>query len=287
MGEYEQVRFAASDGFSLSGRNYSAKQPKAIIVVASATGVPQRFYQKFALAACQRGFTVVTFDYRGIGESAPDTLKGFDMDYRDWAQHDLNGVVAHVANLQLPVYLVGHSYGGHAIGLMDNHKYIQAAYIFGTGAGWHGWMPKLEQLKVSVMWHVIAPVLTRVQGYLGWSVLGMGEDLPLGVYKQWKRWCGFPNYFFQDPQHQGLIEKFAQVNIPIKAVNSIDDKWATPRSRDAFMNYYRGAQLDCVDLDPAHVQMTDIGHMGYFFSRSSGLWDDVFAYFDKHMVTTA
>lgn len=283
MSDFQSVKMRASDGYELSVRQFDAPSPKGIIVVASATGVPQRFYQKFALFAVEQGYSVVTFDYRGIGDSAPSTLKGFEMDYRDWAQQDLNGVVAHVATLALPVYLVGHSYGGHAIGLMDNHKHVTAAYTFGTGAGWHGWMPKSEQVKVNLMWHVIAPVLTRVQGYLGWSALGMGEDLPLGVYKQWKRWCGFPNYFFQDPEYPGLNQKFAQVTMPIKAVNSIDDKWAMPASRDAFMPYYRNAKLECVDLDPKTVNIQGIGHMGYFFGGARSLWDDVFAFFDKHI----
>ena len=37
------------------------------------------------------------------------------------------------------------------------------------------------------MWRVIGPLMTRYKGYLAWSKLGMGEDLPLGVYRQWKR----------------------------------------------------------------------------------------------------
>jgi predicted alpha/beta hydrolase len=50
------------------------------------------------------------------------------------------------------------------------------------------------------MWRVVAPALVRWKGYLPWSLLGMGEDLPLGVYRQWRRWCGYPHYFFDDPR---------------------------------------------------------------------------------------
>jgi predicted alpha/beta hydrolase len=32
-----------------------------------------------------RGYLAATFDYRGIGESAPATLRGFQVDIRDWA----------------------------------------------------------------------------------------------------------------------------------------------------------------------------------------------------------
>ena len=59
------------------------------IVMASATGVPHGFYKRFAEFAHARGVNVVTTDYRGIGDSKPATLKGFDMQYADWSTLDL------------------------------------------------------------------------------------------------------------------------------------------------------------------------------------------------------
>lgn len=40
------------------------------IIVASATGVAQLFYHRFAEYAVQKGFEVLTFDYRGVALSA-------------------------------------------------------------------------------------------------------------------------------------------------------------------------------------------------------------------------
>ncbi|UUZ49573.1 hypothetical protein LP420_04710 [Massilia sp. B-10] len=47
-------------------------------------------------------------------------------------------------------------------------------------------------------------MIVRLKGYLAWSWLGMGEDLPVDVYRQWKHWCSFPRYFFQDPEMKHL-----------------------------------------------------------------------------------
>lgn len=281
MKDYQKLTFSADDEYQLAGRRYKAQQTKGVIVIASATGVPQRFYSKFAKQAVANQFDVVTFDYRGIGESAPPSLRGFEMDYLDWARQDLNAVIGQLSKEELPIYLVGHSYGGHAIGLVENHHHVRAAYTFGAGAGWHGWMPKLEQIRVFFMWNVLAPIVTRLKGYLGWSVLGMGEDLPLGVYRQWKRWCSFPHYFFDDPKYPKMQDRFDKIKMPIKAANSVDDKWAMPASRNAFMSHYRNAKLQMVDLHPSHHGLKRIGHMGYFFSTASGLWDDVFVFFDN------
>jgi predicted alpha/beta hydrolase len=281
MNSFQDLTFTADDDYPLAGRFYKTEQAKGIIIMAGATGVPQRFYSKFAKQSVANKFDVVTFDYRGIGGSSPSSLRGFEMDYLDWARKDLNAVIGELAKEQRPIYIVGHSYGGHAIGLLENHHHVRAAYTFGTGAGWHGWMPKLEQLRVRFMWNVLAPIITGVKGYLGWSALGMGEDLPLGVYRQWKHWCRFPHYFFDDPKYPNMQDSFDKIIMPIRAVNSVDDKWAMPVSGKTFMSHYRNAQLQMVDLNPVHHGLKGIGHMGYFFGSASVLWDDVFAFFDR------
>lgn len=277
----ETLSFVADDGYRLTAYRYRAEAPEGVIIVAGATGVPQGFYRQFALYASLGGYDVVTFDYRGIGQSAPATLKGFDVDFRDWARKDLKALVDLISTENLPAYIVGHSYGGHALGLMDNHHLIDAAYFLGVGAGWHGWMPMAERMRVLFMWHVMAPAITRIQGYLGWSLLGMGEDLPLGVYRQWKRWCQFPNYFFGDSAFPEVSLSFNRVRMPIKAVNAIDDKWAMPASRDAFVRYYSNSELLFHDLHPGSLGLKKVGHMGYFRRGSEGVWSDILTYFGE------
>jgi len=180
-----------------------------------------------------------------------------------------------------PLFMIGHSFGGHAFGLLPNHDQVAGFYTFGTGAGWHGWMPRAEQVRVLAMWRLIGPLMTRYKGYLAWSKLGMGEDLPLGVYRQWKRWCRFPRYFFDDPQMPGLAERFAQVKTPMVALNSLDDLWAPPASRDAFMAAYVNAPYQARTLDSQAEGLGAIGHMGYFRPAAQRLWDETLDWFEQ------
>lgn len=178
----------ASDGHVLHAMQYLASgQPKGYLIVAGATGVPQRFSKRFAQFAAAQGLKVWTLDYRGIGLSKPESLVGFEMDYLDWARQDLAALLAHLATQgATPIWMVGHSYGGHAFGLLPGKERVQRFATFATGAGWHGWMPPLERLRVLFMWRVLGPLIVRAKGYLAWSLLGMGEDLPRGVYTQWR-----------------------------------------------------------------------------------------------------
>lgn len=276
----EPVTLTTYDGTQIQALRYDADAPRGRIVVAGATGVPQLFYRAFAEHAASRGFSTLTLDYRGIGLSRPASLRGFRMNYLDWAHQDLAAAVDAMADERLPLYMVGHSFGGHAFGLLPNVERVARFYTFATGAGWHGWMPSGEQWRVRLLWHVVAPLMTAWSGFLSWSRLGMGEDLPYGVYRDWKRWCSFPRYFFDDPAMAERVKRrFDRVRTPIVAANAIDDRWAPPASRDAFMAGYRNASLQSVDLVPRSLGMESIGHMGYFRRNAQPLWDDVLAWF--------
>ncbi|UGQ45193.1 alpha/beta hydrolase family protein [Massilia endophytica] len=277
----EKLTLHAADGYALAAVRYRAEgAERARIVVAGATGVPQGFYRRFAEYAAKRGFTVLTFDYRGIGQSAPASLRGFGGDFLDWARLDLAAAVEEMAQAGTPLYMVGHSYGGHAFGLLPNHHKVNALYTFATGAGWHGWMPLAERLRVLFMWRVMGPLMTRRHGFLSWSRLGMGEDLPLQVYRQWRKWCAYPRYFFDDPSMSLVTDGFSRVQAPIMAANARDDRWAPPASRDAFMAGYRNAPWFGVDIDPARSGLGKLGHMGYFRAHAEPLWRAALDWFE-------
>jgi predicted alpha/beta hydrolase len=276
---------SALDGYPLATRRFAVPGPSRPLVVAGGTGIPMMFYRRFARYAALRGFSVTTFDYRGIGESAPKRMRGFEVDLRDWARLDLAAVLADTVRRAggTPVHLVGHSYGGHALGLIPDPDTVKDAYLFGTGSGWAGWMPFLERWRVRVMWNLVGPVVTRTYGYLPWSMIGMGEDLPLTVYRQWRAWCRYPRYWFDDPDlGPELRDLFARITIPVTAANAADDLWGTYASRDAFVPYYRHADLSTIDVDPAERGLPPLGHLGYFRAGAEPLWQQALDWFSGH-----
>lgn len=270
----ETITLPATDDYPLAATRYTARGAcRGNLIMAGATGVRQQFYRRFAEHASDQGFTVLTLDYRGIGGSRPASLKGFEMSYLDWGFRDLSAAVDFMADDDVPLFWVGHSFGGHGLGLLHNHHKITAAYCFGTGAGWAGWMPRLEALKVRLLWTFVLPPIVACKGYMAWSLLGMGDDLPLGVYRDWRHWCSFPRYFFDDPTMQWLAQRYAEVRTPCVFANATDDAWAPPASRDAFITGYRNARARTRDLHP--TAGGSIGHMGYFRADASAYWDDV------------
>lgn len=286
----QAFNFSASDGYTLCGRRYLPAKTTPIqaqVIVASATGVPQGFYRRFAEYLAQSGYAVLCFDYRGIGASAPPSLKGFEMSYLDWGRLDLSAAIDAMYDPTLPLFIVGHSYGGQALGLTRNHDKVTACYTFGTGAGWSGYMPLPERLKIDVIWNLVFPVMALKDGYIAWSKFNMGEDLPMGVYRQWRKWCKSPEYFFADQDLAELHDQYAQVKTPIYAATALDDDWALPLSRHAFMKYYRNAPMQYIDFQAQDFALKKIGHMGYFKKDAVAIWNQLLQTFATYRSASA
>jgi predicted alpha/beta hydrolase len=276
------------DGYELTATRFEPSAGSvAEIIVAGATAVPQRFYRRFAQYAQERGFSVTTLDYRGIGKSAPPNLRGFKAQYDDWAKQDIASAVNHVQAGcgGKPIYYVAHSFGGHALGQLPNHQAISRAYFYAVGAGWAGHMPTLERLKVNLMWHAIGPITVPILGYMPGRLIG-GENLPVGIYRQWKHWCSFKHYFFDDPQAKDIAAGFANVQLSIAAANAKDDLWALPVSRDHFIMGYERSEITRIDIDPKQLGMP-VGHMGYFRQGREALWDDCLKWLSLGKTKTA
>jgi predicted alpha/beta hydrolase len=274
--EFNEIDLTTRDQKVIKAQHYPSSKPNptARLLIAGATGVPQGFYKRFALYAQTKGFEVLSLDYRGIGKSSPPTLKNYDVDYLDWARQDLAAALDYFDDKN-PIFVIAHSYGGHAFGLLPNVHRTSGMVCMAMTAGWAGHMPITEQIRVNFLWHVLGPIIVFLNGYLAWSALGFGEDLPKGVFNQWKQWCRFPHYFFDDPKQAHLKEQFQKINKPIWAINAIDDSWGLPGSRDAFLKHYECAQTTKTDLNPKEMGLKSIGHMGYFRKGAEPLWDQV------------
>jgi predicted alpha/beta hydrolase len=273
---FEEIELITKDQTTIKAHHYASSynRPMARLLIAGATGVPQGFYKRFALYAQSKGFEILSLDYRGIGRSAPKTLKNYEVDYLDWARQDLAAGLDYFEN-EIPIFVIGHSYGGHAFGLLPNVERTKGLVCMAMTAGWAGHMPIHEQIRVNFLWHFLGPIIVANKGYLAWSALGFGEDLPKRVFDQWKYWCRFPHYFFDDPKQPHLKGQFKKIDKPIWAINAIDDTWGLPRSRNAFLKHYEGAQITTKDLNPHDLGLKSIGHMGYFRKGAEPLWDQV------------
>ena len=269
----DSLRIPARDGFALAANLLRPEgDARGVVIVNSATAVPRRFYRHFAAELAAAGFIALTYDYRGIGESAPASLRGFDCRTRDWGLLDMAGVIDWAADelAASRVFLVGHSVGGQVAGLLDNAHRVDGMVTVSAQSGYWALQGGEQKWLAGFHMHVTFPVLTRLVGYMPWSWLGNALDLPKGPALEWSGWCRDPDYLLGDDTLP--LERFADFAAPVLAYSIGDDKWGTVPAVNAMMSAYPNVERR--HIEPAEHGMAAIGHFGYFRGGSASLWKD-------------
>lgn len=85
----KSIDVVTEDNCILSAHIFEPKNSvNKLLLINSATGVKQQVYFSFAQFFADQGFSVVTYDYRGIGLSKPEKMKGFNASMRIWGTKD-------------------------------------------------------------------------------------------------------------------------------------------------------------------------------------------------------
>lgn len=279
----EDVRVPATDAFDLAATLYQPDRVgecRRFVLINSATAVKRRYYHEFANFLCSRGFAVLTFDYRGIGGSHPGDLRRFQASICDWAEKDISGVVDWIVKTHQPekLLVIGHSVGGQLVGLVPNNDKITAMLTIAAQSGYWGLWPFPRLYLMALLWYGFMPLATSLFNYFPAKRLGLGEDLPGGVAKQWARWCRHPDYIV-DQDGRPMRKYFKAFKGPIMSYSFDDDRFAPKAAVDFMAHCYANAPLTRRHLRPRDVGVQSVGHFGFFRTtlkeplwRETSLW---------------
>lgn len=263
-------RQTAADGFSLGGFLWRQARPdtqRALVIINAATSVRCRYYSRFADYLFAQGCDVLTYDYRGIGESRPATLRGFQASWSDWGRLDFEAMLQYAAQAfpGQPVDVVGHSFGGCAVGLAPSAGRIRRLLMVGAQfAYWRDYAAD-QRWRLFGKWHVLMPLLTRCLGYFPGRRLGWLEDTPAGVAMDWSHRT--PRYE-QRPSGRAMRSLyFGEVQAAILAVSITDDPFGTVAATERLLGYFGNAQRVHLRLAPEDASVAQIGHFAFFHDR--------------------
>lgn len=263
------------DGHTIAASFFHPQgEPRALVLIAAAMGVAQKFYAPLAAWLASQGFVIATFDYFGIGLSRQGELRTLPVDINDWARFDCEAMI-HAITKEAPakpLYWLGHSLGGQILGLIPSRDRIAKVVTIACGSGY--WRENAPGLRWRAwwLWHVAAPVSMRIFGYFPGKRMRKVGDLPRAVMEQWRRWCLDPEYAV-GVEGPAVRAQFAAVPTPITSLSFVDDEFMSARNTESLHGFYASAPRTMKRIAPEDIGATRIGHFGFFHQRfQESLW---------------
>jgi len=275
--DWIDVTIPARDGYELAGHVMTGGNAAGpVVLLNSATAVPQQFYRNFAEHLVEAGASAaITYDYRGIGLSAPERLRGFPARMRDWALLDMAAAVDWVA-AEFPgrrLVGTGHSFGGQGLGLIENANRFERFAAIAAMVGYFGYLN--TPVSALLQMNLLGRPLSAVMGYMPGGLIGSGPPMPRHVYREWANWCLRRGYFFADPTLDAET-KFRTYRNPLMSIRIADDVWGTERAVGALVGRFVNADVEHHVFGPGDSDGGGIGHMGFFSRRHrETLWPKV------------
>ncbi len=266
-----------------------AGRPRVAVVLHGATGVPASYYRSFAEWLSEaEGAVVLTYDYRDFGASKTGPARLSTATMSRWGIEDqasaLDEMKRHTKSL--PLWVVGHSLGGMMLPFHARTGEVERAIFVASGAVHFSDHPTRYKPQVAAFWYALGPLLTKVLGYLPGRLIGLGSDIPKGVYWQWRNWCTTRGFYVSQIGQQLPIPDWYKMRGRIKFVAVSDDVMCPPASVWRLMKFYPAARRRQLTLRPARYGLTSIGHIGVFSKRSAACWPDILASDTRDQPTT-
>ena len=269
----DDITLPATDGYPLAATLFLPRGAKRhAVLINSATAVQRKIYRGFAGYLARRGCAVLTYDYRGTGDSRPKARTGYNSRNRWLASRPRcrtgprrisrrRSAWMRERYKALPFAYVGHSFGGQALGLLPNNSEISRALLIAAQAGYWKLMAAPERYRVYAMLNFVGLPLTRALGYMPGKA-GLGMDLPKDAFLQWVCWVMSPRYLFDSKLDE--LQNFPKYKGALRALCMSDDPWATRPAVELLCSGFTSINPEIITVTPADTGVSRIGHMGFF-----------------------
>lgn len=264
----QKITIEAADGRRLSARWWQGMQAaERSVVFIPGLAAPQEYQHFFASYLAQRGWGVLTFDYRSVGSSR-DVATDSTVTLDDWACLDLPAAVSEVKRRVDPKFLVAvaHSIGGQLLGQSPIRHDVHGALLIAAQRGIPNLYKGIGRLRVEYAYAVF-PLLIRLLGRLPVSALTFPDACSGQAVRQWVRWGR--SGVFTDSGGANVESRFAEYHGALTAITVSDDEYYAPAEAvEALTRVYRNAEIRREIIRPQEYGVERIGHFGFFHRQA-------------------
>ncbi len=252
---------------------YPEKDNKKILLINSATGVKQQVYFSFARYFAEKGFTVMTYDYLGIGLSKPADLKSCAASMRTWGTEDYRAVTDYIKTAfpEYRKYCLGHSVGALIMGMNKDSLIFRKLIFVATQDAFIGNLPVRAKWEAFFGFGILQPLITAALGYFPANRFGLGESLPKNCASDWR------TLILNSKSTNALLKKTADYSKELTqkalVVWAEDDGWLTEKGVKRLLETtYPYLQPVYRLIMKKESDLSSIGHVNFFRSYNKKLW---------------
>lgn len=222
-----------------------------ILIVLPAMGVRAAYYQTLAESITNKGYHVVTADHRGLGHSSVRASRKVDFGYYDILTHDLPAIISAVKQHfpNHPIYLMGHSLGGHFAMLYASlhPKQLQGLIFVAAGSPYYkGWGRRAPLYWMATQGFY---AISKVLGYFPGKYIGFGGKEARTLMKDWGHLARTGSFKIENYplDFETLISK---INLPVLSISLEGDDFAPPKAIQNFNTKLQNADVSYFHLAP-------------------------------------
>lgn len=270
----KEVQLVTEDNAKLTAHIFEPeKSNEKLLLINSATGVKQQIYFNFAKYFAENGFTVITYDYRGIGLSKPVKMSGASGSMRLWGSEDYKAVTTYLksAYQSLEWFALGHSVGALILG-MNEDSLLSKEFIFvGTQNAFVGNLKFRTKVEATLGFGIAQPLTTALFGYFPAHWFGLGESLPKGSAYDWRTLILNKNSVNKLLRSTPNVSHELRQNVLV--IRAEDDTWLTEKGVRSLLNdTYPNLNPTFRLVKKSESSQGEIGHINFFRSYNRNLW---------------
>ena len=270
----KRIDILTEDHYSLAAHLFEPQiSNQKVLLINSATGVKQQIYFSVAQFFADQGFTVITYDYRGIGLSKPDKMRGFEASMRVWGTTDYKALTDYIkSNFEdYKKYCLGHSVGALILGMNPDSEIFEEFIFVGTQNAFVGNLRLKTKIEAYLGFGIVQPLFTLLLGYFPASWFGLGESLPSGSAFDWRI------LILNKKSTNNLLEKSADFSKKLRqkvlVIWAEDDAWLTEKGVKSLLeNTYANLRPTYRHIYTSESEKGEIGHVNFFRSYNRKLW---------------
>ena len=251
-----------TDGTVVPLQTYPATgEKRATFLMLPALGIAARFYRRLAKGLADNGIETILFEQRGHGESPYRAKRGDVFGYDAFLNNDipaaLDWVQARAGNK--PVYLGGHSLGGHFSSILAGRRPGEFAGVVHLACGFpHHRLYEGASIKKIKTLCAILPVVTKLWGYFPGNRFGFGGREYRQVMLDWRDWALKGSYDYG--AHSGIEAEIASYTGRVLSLSFEGDFFASDAAIIYSHSRLANAQVTAKKLGPLEQGK----HLGHF-----------------------